>query len=98
MDNQSDELLSHASTIRKRIRDTEESLWRSKFTGRAAGNLVEVDMKGNRDVVDIRISEQLMDDREVLEDLVAGAINDAIQKVDKASKQALEHMLIGLTE
>ena len=53
-------------------------------------------MNGRHDVVRVDISDELMDDREILEDMVAGAINDAVRKVDKVNEAAIEDLAVGM--
>lgn len=68
----------------------------TEVTGRAGGGLVEVVANGGMEVVAVRISEGGMDDREMLEDLVTAAVNDALRKAQSLMGQQVAQLMGGL--
>ena len=60
-----------------------------EVTGEAAGGLVKVTMDGRHAVRKVSIDPSLMDDREMLEDIVAAAANDAVNRLATANEQRM---------
>ncbi len=88
--------LKQATKIQSRMKDTHSALERKEVVGVAGGSMVEVVMNGRHDVSRVKISEHLMDDREILEEMIAGAINDAVRKVDQVNQEAMQDLAGGL--
>ena len=68
----------------------------TEVTGRAGGGLVEVVANGGMEVVTVRISDDVMDDREMLEDLVTAAANDALRQAQSLMGQQVAQLMGGL--
>lgn len=85
-------LLKQASRLQDKMQEAQNNLEQQEVVGASGGGLVEIVMNGRHDVSDVKISENLMDDREILEDMIAGAINDAVRKIDRLSQEAMEKM------
>jgi len=67
------------------------------LTAEAGGGLVKVTMNGSHEVRRIEIDDSLLeDDKEMLEDLVAAAVNAAVQKVAERQKEQLSGLTAGL--
>ena len=75
--------------MQKQMMEAQEKLEQTVFTGTAGGGVVTVDVKGNHEVVAIHIDEDAMDDKEMLEDMIVLAINDACKKIDAESNKLL---------
>jgi DNA-binding YbaB/EbfC family protein len=87
-------IMKQAQAMQENLRRAQEELAKIEVTGTAGGGMVTVTMTCRHDVKKIQIDASLMeDDKEVLEDLVAAAVNDAVRKVEKASQEKL----VGLT-
>jgi len=84
-------LMQQAQKMQENLQKVQEELAAARVQGEAGGGLVRVAMSGARRVLQVRIDESLVrDDRDMLEDLVAAAVNDAIHKANtlKAEKMA----------
>ena len=57
---------------------------------------VQVVMTGRHDVKGVMIDNSVMDDKDMLEDLIAAAVNDAVRKVEKTSQEKMSGMAGGL--
>ena len=90
------EIIKHASELQSRMKKVQSELDRQIVAGVAGGGLVRVEMNGRHDVSKVVIDECLMADRDVLQDLIAGAINDAVQKIDDVSQEKLVSLTQGL--
>ena len=83
-------IMKQAQAMQENLRRAQEELAKIEVTGTAGGGVVSVTMTCRHDVKKIQVDASLMDDdKEVLEDLVAAAVNDAVRKVEKASQEKL---------
>ncbi len=84
------QLMQQAQRMQEDLKRAQEEIAKLEVTGSAGGGLVEVAMTGRHEVRRVRIDRKLMaDDPEMAEDMVAAAINDAVNKVAEASQQKL---------
>lgn len=90
-------LMKQAQAMQDNLRRAQEELAKVEVTGTAGGEMVSVTMTCRHDVKAVQIDPSLMgDDREVLEDLIAAAVNDAVRKVEKTSQEKLAGLTSGL--
>ena len=79
------------------MQKTQKDLAGKTVTGESGGGLVSVIMRGTHEVNRVTIDPAVIgDDREMLEDLIAAAVNDAVHKIEKANRQAMQDMTSGL--
>jgi DNA-binding YbaB/EbfC family protein len=68
-----------------------------EISGESGAGMVKVTMTGRHDVRRVEIDQSLMsDDKEILEDLVAAAINDAVRKVESETQSRMSSVTEGL--
>jgi len=69
-----------------------------EFTATAGGEAVEVTVSGKREVLKVKLAEEVVDpdDIEMLEDLIVAATNEALRKVDEESSSAMSKLTGGL--
>lgn len=81
-------LMQQAQKMQKDLGRIEEELNTTVYTGYAAGDLVTVKMTGAHEVTEVNITEEAMEDREMLQDLVLIAMNEAVARAaeDRSSK------------
>ncbi len=90
-------LMKEAQKMQKKMQDAQQQLTEMMVTGEAGGGLVKVEMNGRHDVKKVNINKNLMEeDSEMIEDLVAAAVNDAVRKIEKASKDKISQLTSGL--
>ena len=75
--------------MQKQMMEAQEKLEQTVFTGTAGGGVVTAEVKGNHEVVAIHIDQEAMDDKEMVEDMIVLAINDAGKKIDAESNKLL---------
>ena len=74
---------SQPAKLEQDMQKAQEELANMEVTGQAGGGMVTVVMTGRHDVKRVSIDDSLMgDDKEMLEDLLAAAVNDAVRQVD----------------
>ncbi|MHB8347128.1 MAG: YbaB/EbfC family nucleoid-associated protein [Acidiferrobacterales bacterium] len=90
-------LMKQAQVMQENLRKAQEELAQIEVTGNAGGGVVTVTMTCRHDVRRVHIDPSLMqDDKEVLEDLVAAAMNDAVRKAEQASQEKMAGLTSGL--
>lgn len=90
-------LMKEAQKMQQRMQDAQSKLAQLTVIGESGGGMVKVEMNGRHDVVKITISPNLMDEEaEILADLCAAAVNDAVRKVEKVSQEEISKLTSGL--
>jgi DNA-binding YbaB/EbfC family protein len=91
------QLMQQAQRMQEEMQRAQEELARLEVTGSAGGGLVNVVMSGRHETRRVNIDRKLLtEDPEMAEDLIAAAINDAINKVAELSQQRLGGLTQGL--
>ena len=89
-------IMKQAQAMQENLRKAQEELAKIEITGTAAGGLVTILMTCRHDVRRVQIDAALLkDDKEVLEDLIAAAMNDAVRKVEKATQERMAGLTAG---
>jgi hypothetical protein len=90
-------LLQQAQKMQEKMQQAQDELAELEVQGEAGGGLVQVTMTGQNEVRRIRIDDALIaEDRDMLEDVVAAAVNDTMRKVKKVIEQKYAGMGAGL--
>lgn len=90
-------LMQQAQKMQEQMQQAQEEIAGMEVEGAAGGGMVKVTMTGRHEVRRVNIDDSLMgDDREMLEDLVAAAVNDAVQKVEAETKERFSGMASGM--
>lgn len=89
--------MKQAQQMQASLQQAQEELANIEVNGEAGGGLVKVQMTGRHDVKRVSIDESLMqDDKEMLEDLLAAAVNDAVRKVEAANQEKMASVTGGM--
>lgn len=90
-------LMKQAQEMQANLQKAQEEIANMEVTGESGGGMVSVRMTGRHDVRRVVIEPSLLEeDKEVLEDLVAAAVNDAVHKVESESQRRLSGLTAGL--
>jgi len=90
-------LLQQAQKMQEKMQQAQGELAELEVQGEAGGGLVQVTMTGQNEVRRVRIDAALIaDDLDMLEDVVAAAVNDTLRKVKKVVEQKYAGMGSGL--
>ena len=94
-------LMKQAQAMQEKVQQqmvkVQEELAAIEVEGQAGAGLVKVTMTGNNSVKRVTIDPTLMtDDREMLEDLIAAAVNDAVRKAEKIAEEKKGSMSAGM--
>lgn len=84
------DLMQQAQQMQAEMQKVQEQLASAEVQGEAGAGLVRVVMTGRHDVKRVAIDESVLrEDKEVLEDLLAAAVNDAVRKVEAHNRDAM---------
>ena len=89
-------LMQQAQKMQQEMQKAQEELTKMEVTGEAAGGLVRVTMTGKHAVRRVEIDPSLLDDREMLEDIVTAAINDAVNRIASTAQERMSDMTAGI--
>lgn len=90
-------LMKQAQQMQERMKKAQEEIATLEVTGESGAGLVKVTMLGNHSVRRVEIDDSLMeDDKEMLEDLVAAAINDASRRVEETTQERMAEVTGGM--
>jgi len=90
-------IMKQAQQMQEKMQRAQEEIAKLEVTGEAGAGMVKVTMLGNHNVRRVAIDDSLMqDDKEMLEDLIAAAINDAVRRVEETSKAKMAGVTGGM--
>ena len=97
MKNQLAGLMKQAQQMQDNLKKAQEELARIEVEGQAGAGLVKVLMTCRHDVKRVTIDPSLLgEDRDMLEDLIAAAINDAVRRVEAATQEKMSGLAMGM--
>ena len=89
-------LMKQAQMMQDNMKKAQEQLAQTEVEGRSGAGMVKVVMTCAHDVRRVSIDPSVLDDREMLEDLVAAAMNDAVRRGEELSKEKMAGFASGL--
>lgn len=89
-------LMKQAQQMQENMKKAQEQLAQLEVEGQSGAGMVKVTMTCAHDVRRIAIDESAMDDREMLEDLIAAAFNDAVRRAEQVSQERMAGFTAGL--
>ena len=89
-------LMQQAQKMQQQMQKAQEELANLVVTGEAAGGLVKVTMNGRHAVRRVEIDPSLLSDPEMLEDIVAAAFNDAVNRIATTTQERMSEMTSGI--
>jgi DNA-binding YbaB/EbfC family protein len=91
------DIMKQAQEMQQNLKKAQEAIARLEVTGESGAGLVRVTMTGKHDVRKVVIDHSLMsEDKDMLEDLVAAAVNDANRRVEQAVQEKMSEFTSGL--
>jgi len=87
-------LMKQAQQMQANMEKAQQELANVEITGQSGGGMVQIVMTGKHDVKRVSIEDALLeDDKDMLEDLIAAAVNDAVRQIEKTSQDRMSGML-----
>ncbi len=91
-------LMKQAQKMQRQMEEQAKEMETREFTATAGGGAVEVTISGKREVLKVKLDEEVVDpdDIEMLEDLIVAAVNEALRKVEEESGAAMSKLTGGM--
>jgi len=90
-------IMKQAQQMQENLKKVQDEIAQAVVTGESGAGLVKVTMTGKHDIKKVQIDKTLIgDDIEMLEDLIAAAVNDANRRVEKLSAEKMATFSSGL--
>ena len=91
-------LMKQAQRMQRQMEEGQKELETKEFTAAAGGGAVEVTVTGKKEVVKVKLSEEVVDpeDIEMLQDLIVAATNEALRKAEEENAAMMNRMTGGL--
>jgi len=91
------ELMKQAQKMQEQLQKQQEALATAEVTGQSGAGMVKVVMNGRHDVKRVELDDSIMtEDKEILEDLLAAAVNDAVRKIEEQNKSSMSGLAEGM--
>ncbi|MFL0804505.1 MAG: YbaB/EbfC family nucleoid-associated protein [Agarilytica sp.] len=91
------DIMKQAQQMQEKMADMQKELANKEVVGESGAGLVKVTMTGKHDVTKVNIDPSLMsEDKEMLEDLLAAAVNDAVRRVEDSNKDVMSQLTGGM--
>lgn len=91
-------LMKQAQRMQRQMEEGQKELETREFTAAAGGGAVEVTVTGKKEIVRVKLSEEVVDpeDIEMLQDLIVAAANEAMRQAEEANAELMGRMTGGL--
>lgn len=89
-------LMKQAQQMQEKMAKAQEELASIEVEGESGAGMVKITMTCKHDVRRVKIDASVMDDKDMLEDLVAAAVNDAVRKAEATSQAKMAGFTAGL--
>ena len=90
-------IMKQAQKMQENLQKAQDEIAAMEITGESGGGLVSVVVTGRYEVKRLRIDDSLVgDDKDMLEDLVAAAFNDAVHKVERTAQEKMGSLTAGM--
>ena len=90
------QLMQQAQKLQENMQRAQEEVAQLEATGNAGGGMVSVTLGGRMDCRKVRIDPSVYSDPEMAEDLIAAAVNDAVNKINEASQAKMSAATAGM--
>ncbi len=91
------DLMKQAQQMQEKMQTMQEEISRAEVHGESGAGLVKITMTGRHDVKHVSIDDSLLsEDKEVLEDLIAAAVNDAVRRVEQNQQEKMSQLTAGI--
>ncbi len=92
------EIMKQAKLMQEQLQEAQKEIQNHVTDGESGAGLVRVKMTGRYDLLSVKLDDSLMkEDKEVIEDLIAAAVNDAVHKLEETNKDSLGTIAGGMT-
>ncbi|HIG44459.1 MAG TPA: YbaB/EbfC family nucleoid-associated protein [Gammaproteobacteria bacterium] len=91
------DLMKQAQEMQDKVKSMQDELANAEVHGESGAGLVKITMTGRYDVKQVEIDDSLLtENKEILEDLIGAAVNDAVRRVEKNQKDKMSSLTAGI--
>ena len=91
------DFMKQAQEMQGRVQKLQEEVAKTEVTGESGAGLVKITMTGRHDVRKVDIDGSLLDEsKDVLEDLIAAAMNDAVRRAENNQQEKMSELTAGI--
>ncbi|TEW56181.1 YbaB/EbfC family nucleoid-associated protein [Psychromonas sp. RZ22] len=91
------DLMKKAQEMQENMKNAQAEIAKTEVVGESGAGLVKITLLGNHNVRKVEIDPSLMeDDKEMIEDLIAAAMNDAVRRVEEVNKSKMSGLTGGM--
>ena len=90
------QLMQQAQKMQENLQKAQEELAKLEVTGSAGGGMVNVTLTGAKECRKVRIDPSVLSDQEMVEDLIAAAFNDAVNRINEQSQAKMSAATSGM--
>lgn len=91
------QLMQQAKQMQEQMQKAQQEAAKKIVVGESGAGMVKIHLSGRYDASKVELSAELMqEDKEIIEDLIAAAINDAVKKLDDGNRDAMSAMTSGM--
>lgn len=92
------QIMKQAQAMQKKMQEAQDKLANTEYEGVAGGGMVTVKVNGKSELISLSLDPSIIDpeDKEVLEDLIVAAFNDAKKKADEEASDAMGDVAGGM--
>ncbi|KJZ12485.1 MAG: YbaB/EbfC family nucleoid-associated protein [Marinomonas sp.] len=90
-------IMRQAQKMQENVQKVQDEIANMEVEGQSGAGLVKITMTGRHDVKRVQIDDSLFeDDKEILEDLIAAAVNDAVRNIESTQKSKMDAATEGM--
>ncbi len=89
-------VIQKAQKMQEKVQAIQEKLKAEEVTGSSGAGLVTIVMSGAHEAKSIRIENSVLEDKDMLEDLITAAVNDATHKINQKNKENMQNITDGI--
>jgi DNA-binding YbaB/EbfC family protein len=91
------DLMKQAKAMQENMQKMQEDLAKLEVIGESGAGMVKITMTGRHDVKNVELDDSLLtEEKSILEDLLAAAVNDAVRKVEESNKNKMGDLAAGM--
>ena len=91
------DLMKQAQQMQDKVKSIQDELANTEVHGESGAGMVKITMTGRYDVKQVEIDDSLLKEgKEILEDLIGAAVNDAVRRVEKSQKDKMSSLTAGI--
>lgn len=91
------DIMKQAQAMQEKMQRAQDEIANLSVTGESGAGLIKITMTGRHDIKKVDIDSSLLkEDKEILEDLIAAAVNDAVRRVEQTTQEKMSQLTGGL--